>query len=176
MRVGFALIVIASLVMLFLPGCQETEMPVESPMITAEGTNLAKATVIKTEDIFVWDVIASGECLGEDLDIYAPYKFKAHTTLDGKGGYHTTMHWRPLKEAIGVGVETGRSWHPVGAEMVTVHSGKVGEKEHWVGTGNWFGNQPGPNLFEHWNLNYVVDENGEVTVKKEMLSMECRGN
>ena len=177
MKSFFLLSFVTGIIMFFPLACQETTSPDEVLVDRTEITDIAKAAVSKTTEIFIWDVIASGECLGEDLDIYAPYQFTAHTTLDGKGNFHTTMHWRPLRDAIAVGLETGRSWHPVGAEMMSSHSGKVDITQHWVGSGNWFGNQAGPNLFEHWNLSYIVDEDGNVlSVKKEMLSMECHGN
>jgi hypothetical protein len=135
---------------------------------------LVKATTFKSKEVIEEYWFLTGECLGEMLHINYRDELLLHTTLDGKGGYHMMMRWRPVG-TVATGAVTGRVWKPVGAAPIIEHSGKIGQKYIYTQAGcyNWKAQQKGPNLTEPWTIHITVNADGETIVHREIYRFIC---
>ena len=135
---------------------------------------LAKATTFMSRELIEEYDYLSGECLDEMLHIYYRYEQLIHTILDGKGGFHAVIRYRPIG-TVAYGADTDRVWRPVGAISVIQHSGKLGEKYILTSAGcfNWKADQKGPNLTEPWTVHLTVLTNGKVTANLEFIRFIC---
>ena len=169
---GFIAVLLIGLIMLT---CQESANLVNTPEGNlSEGVSLYKATVIDLYEFIPFDEILSGECLGQDLHFSGGIDQYTHTILDGNGGFHTKIIWE-LNNMSVTSTSTSDSWTPKYVDHAIIQ-GKVGEIFHESGTGHYQANQPGPDLREHWIMHVTVNANGEVTVNKEFVRMECFGH
>jgi hypothetical protein len=170
------LVVLAVAAGFYISGCESTTDPQNvSQTEELEFGTFAKASMFTSRDTLVEDWYLSGECLGEMLNIHYVDELIVRTKIDGQGGYHSFIHWRPIA-TVAIGEDTGGEWRPVGAVPIIEHYGKLGEKYILTSAGcyNWKAQQDGPNLIEPWTVHITVNADGETIVSKEHIRFICK--
>ena len=151
MRLLIVLIMAFVISVFFIFSCENATKPTEvSQTDQSEIVPLAKASKTMSREIVEEDWYLPGECLGEMLNIHYVDELTVRTIIDGKGGYHSFVHYRPIA-TVAIGEDTGREWRPVGSVPIIEHYGKLGEKYILTSAGcyNWKAQQKGPNLSNH---------------------------
>lgn len=136
----------------------------------AQGT--AVTTNIKYPILWMEWVGCANDGTGEWIVLSGYMHELWHTTLDGKGGFHTKMHFNP-QGLSGEGQTTGDKYKGTGVTQEHFN-GKVGSQSTYVNNYRMIGQGPGNNLLVHENWHWTVNANGEVTADVDNYSFECK--
>jgi len=131
-------------------------------------TNVWKNDVDGEEE---WNPCANGG-EGEEMDLTGSWHGVFHTTDDGNGGFHYTIHFTP-QNVFGVGRITGDIYKATGAENFQGNI-KVGNEATESGSWRWIGKGSAVNFHEYWTWHVTVNANGETTVWVEKENIVCK--
>jgi len=122
-------------------------------------------------DLFVFVPCAAGGA-GELVQLQGPLHILFRTTIDNRGGFHSTFHFQP-QGISGTGLTTGDKYQATGETQGT-DNGQVGFESTFVNNFKIIGQGPGNNFLVHENFHYTVNANGTVTAFVDNFSVECR--
>jgi hypothetical protein len=110
--------------------------------------------------------------LGEQVHLSGIIHLLSITTLDGRGGYQTKLHYQ-TQGLSGYGEITGIRYQGMNATQISL-IGKVGFQETFANNFRIVGQGPGNNLELHQTFHMTVNPNGVVTVVTENFTSRCR--
>jgi len=117
---------------------------------------------------------ASDSCSGEDVHIYGPLDGLAQTTIDDRGGIHSTLHFTPHVTAIGL--ISGDTYRAVGpAQIVMNISGPNQTVFALVDIIRVTSPGSAGNLTLTHTVHITINASGETTVEFDNLTAACRG-
>ncbi|HRW11281.1 MAG TPA: hypothetical protein P5121_39550 [Caldilineaceae bacterium] len=148
-------------------------------LLTAVGLSnpsvaLAKATVIHDNYSVPVDEVIYSDCAGEEIHFIGEFHVSTHTTIDGKGRFHTTFVGND-HQVTAVGLSTGNLYHRVGATHESMNL--VGQLPYQISYTNSFhfiGQGMAANTIEIDVVRLSIDKNGESTIVFENRILECK--
>jgi hypothetical protein len=109
---------------------------------------------------------------GELVDLSGTLHLVMHTTVDGRGGFHSRLLVHP-QGVTGVGLTTGDRYQGTGGTQTQLN-GTVGKENTFVDNFRLIGHGPGNNLLLHQTVHMTVNASGEVTANLSNISLDCR--
>ncbi len=109
---------------------------------------------------------------GETATISGTLHEVFHFTFDGRGGGHFVLHDNP-QGIRGVGQVTGSTYQGTGVTRSSSNF-RVGSADTFVNNFRMIGQGPGNNLLVHQNSYITISAQGEVSVRHDNFSAECR--
>ena len=156
------------------------------PLFAAESNGAASQSQERIVQEFLYDLSDStfffscgpnGETLpiteGEPIDVEG-HVFERITVLyDGVGGIHTNMNSMPVN-LRGIGVYSGEEFRVVESGRVVANQRDAGIVGSYTETFKMVGQTTHRSFSMVGRGHYVIDANGDITVSRDVLRVECR--
>lgn len=137
----------------------------------------AKATTVTTNYKTDLNMLVFVPCAAAGAGEYVQLSGSIHilfvTTIDSKGGFHSTYHFQP-QGVSGTGLTTGAKYQATGVTQGTFN-GKVGVSESFVNNFRIIGQGGAGKFLVHENIHVTVNANGEVTAFVDNFKVTCKG-
>jgi hypothetical protein len=161
-----------------LTACAESTSPVAPLRVMDQPPSLA-AVVSSTETTLplkrtLW-ISCANDGLGEDVTIEGEVIIRTHSTDDGNGGVHLSMHVRP-SGVVGVGEVSGLKYRGTGGTFEGEHYAADGFPALYSFVNNFriIGQGPRNNLGMHMTVHQTMNANGELTADVDLSHSDCK--